>query len=39
MKAHAQAVKAPPSFLHVDFHANPALWKGLLAILFGAIVP
>ncbi len=38
MKAHAQAVKAPPSFLHIDFHAHPALWKGLLAVLFGAIV-
>ena len=36
MKAHAQAVRAP--FLHVDFHAHPALWKGLLAVLFGAIV-
>jgi len=36
MKAHAQAVKAP--FLHIDFHAHPALWKGLLAILFGVIV-
>ncbi|MGZ6970494.1 MAG: anion permease [Thermoanaerobaculia bacterium] len=36
MKAHAEAVKAP--FLHVDFHAHPALWKGLLAILFGVIV-
>ena len=36
MKAHAQAVRAP--FLHVDFHAHPALWKGLLPVLFGAIV-
>ncbi|HEX2800362.1 MAG TPA: anion permease, partial [Thermoanaerobaculia bacterium] len=38
MKAHAQAVKGPVPFLHIDFHAHPALWKGLLAVLFGAIV-
>jgi len=36
MKAHAEAVRAP--FLHVDFHAHPTLWKGLLAVLFGVIV-
>src|SRR5271169_3892033 len=37
MKARAVAVKAP--LLHIDFHAHPALWKGLLAVLFGVIVP
>jgi L-tartrate/succinate antiporter len=38
MKAHAQAVKGPFSFLHIDFHAPPALWKGFFTVLFGAIV-
>jgi len=36
MKAHAEAVRAP--LFHIDFHAHSALWKGLLAVLFGAIV-
>ena len=36
MKAHAQAAKAP--FLHIDFHAHPAFWKGFLAVLLGVIV-
>jgi L-tartrate/succinate antiporter len=38
MKAHAQAVKGPVPFLHIDFHAHPDLWKGLLAVLAGVIV-
>ncbi len=38
MKAKAQAVKRPVPFLHIDFHAHPDLWKGLLAVLFGVIV-
>src|SRR5512141_2780773 len=38
MKAQAHAVKDPFPFLHIDFHAHPALWKGLLAALFGVIV-
>ncbi len=38
MKAHAHAAKEPFSFLHIDFHAHPAIWKGLLAVLFGVIV-
>ncbi|HSB64090.1 MAG TPA: anion permease [Thermoanaerobaculia bacterium] len=38
MKAHAHAVKQPFSVLHIDFHAHPAFWKGLLAVLLGVIV-
>jgi L-tartrate/succinate antiporter len=38
MKSQAHASRGPLDFLHLDVHAHPDLWKGLLAILVGAVV-
>jgi L-tartrate/succinate antiporter len=38
MKSQAHASHGPLEFLHLDLHAHPDLWKGLLAILVGVVV-
>jgi L-tartrate/succinate antiporter len=38
MKSQAHASRGPIDFLHLNVHAHPDLWKGLLAILVGAVV-
>ena len=35
MKSQAHAPRGPLDFFHIDLHAHPDLWKGLLAVLVG----
>jgi L-tartrate/succinate antiporter len=38
MQSQAHASRGPLEFRHLDVHGHPDLWKGLLAILVGAVV-
>jgi L-tartrate/succinate antiporter len=38
MKEEGPALKEPSSVRHLDFHAHPEIWKGVIAILVGVII-
>jgi len=38
MKSQAHASRGPLEFLHLDVQGHPDLWKGLVAVLAGAVI-